>query len=239
MNIGKGVAKMRAGGHAWIGRVVGSTVKLILMKYMDRNQNRGRELLGAFGKLIAVVLLLCTGCQSTPPHPRQLTGQTPGYLTAGDVLKISFPAAAELNQEQKIATDGTLSLPLVGEVHAAGKSPAALQSELTNLYKSQLQNSEVNVTVETRAIPVMVSGAVQKPGKIIFERPATILEAIMEAGGFTPEANLKKVSLIRISKGQHQTEIFDLRPILRGLPTDAVYVSGGDIVYVPEKVLNF
>lgn len=206
---------------------------------MDRNQNRGRELLGAFSKLIAFALLLCTGCQSTPPHPRQLTSQTPGYLTAGDVLKISFPTAAELNQEQKIATDGTLSLPLVGEVHAAGKTPAELQSELTNLYKSQLQNSEVNVSVETRAIPVMVSGAVQKPGKIIFERPATILEAIMEAGGFTPEANLKKVSLIRISKGQHQTEIFDLRPILRGLPTDAVYVSSGDIVYVPEKVLNF
>jgi len=196
-------------------------------------------LFGIFGKLVGFVLLFCAGCQGpTAKHPIPL-GPTPGYLTAGDVLKISFPAAPELNQDQKIGTDGTLSLPLVGVVHAAGKSPAELQRELTDLYKPQLQNSEVIVAVESRAIPVVVSGAVQKPGKIVFERPATILEAIMEAGGFTPEANLKKVSLIRIVKGQHQTEQFDLRPVINGKPTRAVYISGGDVVYVPEKVLNF
>ena len=61
---------------------------------------------------------------------------------------------------------------------------------------------------------MVVSGAVQKPGKIVFERPATVLEAIMEAGGFTPEANLKRVSVIRNVKGEHKTEQIDLRPVL-------------------------
>jgi polysaccharide export outer membrane protein len=160
-------------------------------------------------------------------------------LNPGDVVKISFPAAPELNQTQKIGTDGTLSLPLIGEVHAAGKSPAELQSELATLYKPQLQDNEVLVTLETRALPVVVSGAVQKPGKIVFERPATVLEAIMEAGGFTPEADLKKVSVIRIVKGQHYTQVFDLRPILHGKSTPAVYVSNGDVIYVPEKLFLF
>lgn len=77
------------------------------------------------------------------------------------------------------------------------------------------------------------------PGKIVFERPATVLEAIMEAGGFTPEADLKKVSLIRIVKGEHYTEVFDLRPVLHGKPTPAVYVSGGDVIFVPERLLLF
>jgi polysaccharide export outer membrane protein len=154
-------------------------------------------------------------------------------------VKITFPAAPELNQSQKIGTDGTLSLPLVGQVHAAGKTPAALQGELSNLYKSQLQDSETVVTVESRAIPVVVSGAVQKPGKIVFERPATILEAIMEAGGFTAEADLKKVTVIRIVKGQHRTQQFDMRPILKGNATTATYVSGGDVIYVPERLLLF
>jgi protein involved in polysaccharide export with SLBB domain len=86
---------------------------------------------------------------------------------------------------------------------------------------------------------VVVSGAVQHPGKITFERPATLLEAIMEAGGFTPDANLKKVSLIRIVNGEHETQIFDLRPIIRGMPTRATYVVGGDVIYVPQKILNF
>jgi polysaccharide export outer membrane protein len=160
-------------------------------------------------------------------------------LNPGDVVKISFPAAPELNQTQKIGTDGTLTLPLVGEVHAAGKSPGQLQTELATLYKPQLQDNEVLVTLETRALPVVVSGAVQKPGKIVFERPATVLEAIMEAGGFTPEADLKKVSLIRIVKGEHYTQVFDLRPVLKGQPTRAVYISGGDVIYVPEKLLLF
>ena len=149
------------------------------------------ELLGIFGKLAALALLFCAGCQGTAKHQAPLVGQTPNYLNPGDVVKISFPAAPELNQSQKIGTDGTLALPLVGEVHAAGKSPSQLQTELANLYKPQLQDNEVLVTLETRALPVVVSGAVQKPGKIVFERPATVLEAIMEAGGFTPEADLK------------------------------------------------
>jgi polysaccharide biosynthesis/export protein len=190
-------------------------------------------------KLAALVLLLCSGCQGPKKVPVPLTSQTPSYLVAGDIVKISFPAAPELNQTQKIGSDGTLSLPLIGEVTAAGKTVGQLQEELARLYKPQLQDNEVLVNLDTRAVPVVVSGAVQKPGKIIFERPATVLEAIMEAGGFTPEADLKKVSLIRVVKGEHESELFDLRPILKGKPTPAIYCSGGDVIYVPEKVLNF
>ena len=196
-------------------------------------------LLGIVGKMGVLVLLFLAGCQSTPKSSAPLVGQTPNYLSPGDEVKISFPAAPELNQTQKIATDGSLSLPLIGEVHADGKSTAELQRELATLYKPQLQDNEVLVTLETRALPVVVSGAVQKPGKIVFERPATVLEAIMEAGGFTPEADLKKVSLIRIVKGEHYTQIFDMRALLKGAPTRAVYVSGGDVIYVPEKLLLF
>jgi protein involved in polysaccharide export with SLBB domain len=198
-----------------------------------------RTLFEALGAIAVVTLLFCASCAQTPKSKVPVVSQTPNYLDAGDVVKITFPAAPELNQSQKLGPDGTLSLPLIGEVHAAGKSPTDLQKELAVLYKPQLQDNEVVVTLETRAVPVVVSGAVQKPGKIVFERPATVLEAIMEAGGFTPEADLKKVSLIRISKGEHYTQIFDLRPVLRGQPTTAVYVSGGDVIYVPERMLNF
>jgi protein involved in polysaccharide export with SLBB domain len=190
-------------------------------------------------KLAALVLLLCAGCQGPKKAPQQLTSRTPSFLVAGDVVRISFPAAPELNQTQKIGSDGSLSLPLVGEVAAAGKTVGQLQEELARLYKPQLQDNEVIVNLDTRAVPVVVSGAVQKPGKIIFERPATVLEAIMEAGGFTPEADLKKVSLIRIVKGEHETQIVDLRSVMKGKPTPAIYCSGGDVIYVPEKLLLF
>jgi protein involved in polysaccharide export with SLBB domain len=190
-------------------------------------------------KLAALFFLLCTGCQSPKKTPLQLTSRTPSYLVPGDVVRISFPAAPELNQTQKIGSDGTLSLPLIGEVSSTGKTVGQLQEELARLYKPQLQDNEVLVTLDTRAVPVVVSGAVQRPGKIIFERPATVLEAIMEAGGFTPEADLKKVSLIRIVKGEHETQLVDLRAVLKGKPVPAIYCSGGDVIYVPEKLLLF
>ena len=190
-------------------------------------------------KLAALVLLLGNGCQSPQKNRGQLTSRTPSYLVAGDIVKISFPAAPELNQTQKIGSDGILSLPLIGEVNASGKTVGQLQEELARLYKPQLQDNEVLVSLDTRAVPVVVSGAVQKPGKIVFERPATVLEAIMEAGGFTPEADLKKVSLIRIVKGEHETQLVDLRDVLKGKPIPAIYCSGGDVIYVPEKLLLF
>ena len=193
------------------------------------------------GILAALFVLLCTGCQTHKPRPmpRGGTSQAPGVLGPGDAVRISFTGAPELNQTQRIGTDGKLSLPLVGEVYATGKTLGQLQVELSRLYKPQLQNSEVIITLESRAVPVVVSGAVQHPGKLTFERPATLLEAIMEAGGFSPDANLKKVSLIRIVNGAHYSQVFDLSPVLRGMPTRAVYVNSGDVIYVPVKLLNF
>jgi protein involved in polysaccharide export with SLBB domain len=206
---------------------------------IDTDGTSLKKFLRIVEKLGLCAFALCVSCQTPTKVQRQLPAQTPGVLAPEDVLKISFTGAPELNQTQKIPADGKLSMPLIGDVYAAGKTLGQLQSELTRLYQPQLQNSEVVVSLESRALPVVVSGAVQKPGKIVFERPATILEAIMEAGGFTPEADLKKVSLIRNVNGYQRTEMFDLRPVLRGVPTRATYVSGGDVIFIPEKLLNF
>jgi polysaccharide export outer membrane protein len=166
-------------------------------------------------------------------------GEKPGILAAGDVVRISFTGAPELNQTQKIGSDGKLSLPMVGDVYAAGKRLRQFQDELSALYKPQLQNNEVVVTLESVVIPVVVSGEVRTPGKIVFERPATVLEAIMEAGGFTDFGDPKRVSLIRLVNGAHHTQIFDLSPALRGTPTRATYVRAGDVIYVQQKLFVF
>jgi protein involved in polysaccharide export with SLBB domain len=205
----------------------------------DATRSFRRKFFEIVEKLAVFAFVLCASCQTPKTIQKQLPAQTPGVLAPEDVLKITFTGAPELNQTEKIPSDGKLSMPLIGDVYAAGKTLGQLQSELTRLYQPQLQNSEVVVSLESRALPVVVSGAVQKPGKIVFERPATILEAIMEAGGFTPMADLKKVSLIRNVNGYQRTQMFDLRPILRGVPTRATYVSGGDVIFIPEKLLNF
>ena len=186
-------------------------------------------------------IFLFAGCQAYTGEtlPESAAGQHPGVLSAGDTIRVSFTTAPELNQSQKIEPDGRVSLPLIGQVYATGKTTGQLQEELTNLYKSQLQNSEVLVTLETVAIPIVVSGEVQKPGKVVFERPATVLEAIMEAGGFTAYGDPKKIAVIRQVNGVQHTQIVDLSEVLHGRPGRVMYVSAGDVIYVRPRFVSF
>jgi polysaccharide export outer membrane protein len=153
----------------------------------------------------------------------------------GDVLRLTFPGAQEWNQIQKVRSDGKISLPMVGEITAAGKRVGTLQEELKDLYQNKLQNKEVLVSLESTSIPVYVSGAVGKPGKIVLDRNMTVLEAIMEASGFTPRANPGRVVLVRQADGKHLTRTFDLRPALKGSPSEAFYLKPYDVIVVPES----
>lgn len=184
----------------------------------------------------------CVGCQSQTagPIPQEWRAQTPGALAAGDVLKFTFPGAPELNQSQKIRADGKVSVPVLGEILAGGKRLGDLQRELTRLYQPQLKNSEVVVSLESSTTAVYVGGAVNRPGKVPLDRPMTVLEAIMEAGGFTPDlANPRKVSVIRNVNGQHTTHLVDLSPGLRGQSSEAFYLKAYDVIYVPQSGFHF
>jgi protein involved in polysaccharide export with SLBB domain len=222
-----------------VGIDSGSHFSSVSSRRLGRHRST-RKLLAAISGLAAIFAFSCTGCQNY--HGETLpsaSGQQPGLLSPGDIIKISFTTAPELNQSEKIEPSGKVSLPLVGDVYAAGKTTGKLQTELTQLYKTQLQNSDVIVTLETVAIPVVVSGEVQKPGKIVFERPATVLEAIMEAGGFTPYGDPKRISVIRQVNGVQHTQIVDLSPVLHGVPTQVMYVNRGDVIYVRPRFISF
>ena len=155
-------------------------------------------------------------------------------LASGDVLKLTFSAAPELNQSQKIRADGKLSLPLVGEVDAAGKTVGQLQGELIQLYKSQLKTPEVTVSLEASVTTVVVSGAVNHPSKIAFERPTTVFQAIMEAGGPSEFGTLKHVRLVRTVNGVQKSQVMNVHDTLIGQGTKPFYVRDGDVIYVPQ-----
>jgi len=190
------------------------------------------------GIAAALLLLLCGSCETehSAPFPEQGAASTPVRLSPGDVIKLSFTATPDMNQTQKIRADGEVNLPLVGEVMAAGKTLGEFQSELTRLYQPQLKNAEVVVTLESAVVQVIVSGAVAKPAKLLFERPTTIFQAIMEAGGLSEYGSFKNVHVIRLIGGRQRTRILDLRPTLSGRPTRPFYVKDGDVIYVPRSL---
>ncbi|HUJ44067.1 MAG TPA: polysaccharide biosynthesis/export family protein [Opitutaceae bacterium] len=166
------------------------------------------------------------------------TSKQPEVLTVreGDTLKISFPGAPNLDTTQQVRRDGRITMSMVGEVMAAGLTPGDLEKELLKVYSSQLLSKEVTVTVVSSSIPVFVTGAVIRPGKVISDHPISALEAIMEAGGFDrTKADMKAVVVIRQEGGQTRNYTLNLKLVLEGKQSEPFYLKPSDIVYVPEK----
>ncbi len=180
--------------------------------------------------------LACGGCQTTlPPLPNPPGPKTAVRLSPGDTIKVAFAEETDLDQTQKIRRDGKVSLPLIGEVTAAGKRVIDFQHELVSRYEGRLDNPEVLVTLESGTASVIVSGFAHKPGKIDFDRPKTVYQTIMEAGGATDYGSLSNVHLTRIINGEQRTEVINLRPTVHGNPTIPKYVQDGDVIYISRN----
>jgi len=207
--------------------------------------------------LIACLCAVLTGCESVSTEPAPVfaevaltpaTATTPArftsttnYLQEGDVIGISFQYSTNFNTVQKIGLDGTLNLEGVGAVKAANKTILQLQGELAGLYQSQAKDDPILVRVISTTAVVYVSGAVNHPSRIPLERPLTVLEAIMEAGGFdTYRAKLSKVSVWRIENGRQRTYQLNLQGVFEGKDNSKpFYLQSGDVVFVAAKTFNF
>lgn len=160
----------------------------------------------------------------------------PLILQEGDVISITFPGAENLNTTQQIRRDGRINLSIVGEVEIAGKTPFYVETELKQLFSTQLLTGEVNVTVQSSAFAIFVQGAVARPGKLQPQRALTVLDAVMEAGGAIPRrADLRRVNVLRTEAGKTERFEFDLQAVLDGKSSETFYLQSYDIVTVPEK----
>jgi polysaccharide export outer membrane protein len=169
-----------------------------------------------------------TDSDSSPPPPT--------ILRQGDTVKISFPGSSNLDETEQIRLDGKISLPLVGDVQAAGLTPDQLQESLVKLYEPQISSSDVTVAIVSSAFPVYVTGCVLTPGKVLSNQPITALEAIMDAGGFDyARANLRRIHVVRRENGSSQSYVLDLKTVLNGEAKNDFYLRPDDIIYVPEK----
>jgi polysaccharide export outer membrane protein len=200
--------------------------------------------------LFGMLLLACsfvTGCTTSPSGKNMspaaaMVDLKPDLivLREGDVVKVSFPGSANLDSSQPIRRDGKILLPLIGEVTAAGLTPEALQTNLSQLYAPQISTKQLIVTVVASSFPVFVTGAVVHPGKILSDHPLTALDAVMEAGGFMlTTANLKDVRVIRNENGVMKKYSLNLKLLLDGKDSQPFYLKPSDIIFVPERFTFF
>jgi polysaccharide biosynthesis/export protein len=199
---------------------------------------RRRELTPSLLCAFSILAMLVLGsCQAPlPPLPNPPGPHTPVRLSPGDVLKLSFAEESDLDQAQKIRRDGKISLPFLGEVTAAGRRVIDLQRELVRRYDEYLDNPEVLVTLENGVATVIISGFANRPGSITFDRPTTVYQAIMQAGGVSDYGSASNVHLTRIIDGMQRTETINLRPSIRGKPIYPKYVQDGDVIYISRSL---
>lgn len=220
----------------WLGGVAGAPTNSC------RGAFRGlrRGLRG--GVLFGVVLML-VGCQTPSPTfvpPDEAGPDRTVLLREGDVVRITFPASPTLNTVQQIRRDGNINLSLVGDIKASGLSPAELEKAIIQAYGDQLVSKEVTVSLDSAAFAIFVTGAVLRPGKVMSDRPITILEAIAEAGGFDQSrANVKAVRVIRREGDRSKTYVINLKPAISGQSTTQFFMRPFDIIHVPEKFSFF
>ena len=166
----------------------------------------------------------------------QATSSEPQTIREGDVIKVSFPGAQNMDSSQTVRRDGRITLSMMGEIKVVGKTPSELEKEILQNYGSQLVSKEVTVSVVSSSFSVFVSGAVMRPGKITTDHPITALEAVMEAGGFdNAKANMQAVVVVRTEDGKTKNYTLNLKEILDGRSSEPYYLKPSDIIYVPER----
>jgi polysaccharide export outer membrane protein len=214
----------------------------ITMKIIKSCESGLRQRLAAGMICLAAMLAVfaTVGCEDMNPAPvvptEAYVSKPSGNLAAGDEISVSFSGAPELNTKQKIAPNGKVSLPTIGDVSAAGRSINSFQAQLTSLYQPHLQDPTVVVSLVSASAGVYVSGEVLRPGKVPLDRPMTALEAVMEAGGFTKFANPKQVYVVRKIGGKNQRYVLNMNDTLTGMESSPFYVRPFDVIYVKQSV---
>jgi polysaccharide biosynthesis/export protein VpsN len=155
-------------------------------------------------------------------------------LAAGDAVTITLtgPPTEITPLEKPINEDGTISLPDIGTIQAAGKTPGELEKYITDRYVPAIY-THLTVTVKTTSDRLYyVQGEVKMPNRMVYTGPITVTKAITSAGDFTDFANHHNVDLKR-ANGKIYT--LDCDKILRGdLPDPPVFP--GDQIYVHRRL---
>lgn len=155
-----------------------------------------------FGVLVSALLVGVTGCAQGPPMEvieEANSAQKDFLLGPEDVLEIAVWRNQDLTQKEEIVRpDGKISMPLIGEVVASGRTANQLAAYISERLKEFKENPSVSVRVkEVNSYYVYVLGAAMKPGKYQLKSHATVLQAIAVAGGFSPYAALNQIQVLR------------------------------------------
>jgi len=210
------------------------------------------------GQALVFILLVGRVCAQAPsatqsaartPVPAEISSVTTSVNAAaakphdgsfvignGDVLAISVWKQPDISRSVPVRSDGRISLPLVGEVQASGRTPLKLEADITDKLQPYLTDPEVTVIVEKiNSEKFNILGRVAKPGSYPLTNPTTVLDGIALAGGCREFAKYKAIYILRINSSGNESRIpFNYQNVIKGKTTEQnIMLQSHDTIVVP------
>lgn len=157
-------------------------------------------------------------------------------IGADDILAINVWKEPDLTRSVPVRSDGKISLPLIGELQAAGTTPKQLEDDISKKLTNFVAEPEVTVIVqEIRSRKFNILGLVAKPGSYPITHTTTVLDAIALAGGFRDFAKQKSVYILRQSPDGSQKKLpFNYKDVVKGKNVEQnIRLEPRDTVVVP------
>jgi len=169
-------------------------------------------------------------------------------LSLGDRIRVAVFQEDDLSAIPRVNAQGTVTLPLIGDVRVAGLTVSEAQGRIERALVDGrfMRAPQVNITVEEYAArEVSILGQVRNPGKYALpvESTLTVVELVTRAGGFTDIGKGTEVRVTRIGPdGQETNFTIDVESVIRGrgksrVEDNSMLLEAGDIVYVPERFI--
>ena len=160
-------------------------------------------------------------------------------ISSADLISVTVYQDPEMNRKVRVNANGSISMPLIGEVKVRGMTIIEAQASIEGKLAKFLVSPQVSLFIEEYGNKtVFVMGEVQRPGSLAIptESKLTVLEAISTAGGFTPIAALDRTRVLRNVKGVSVTYTIEVKAITQqGQKEKDMVLEPNDVIYVPQS----
>ena len=190
--------------------------------------------------MLWTALLAATGCASNQafdysqePDPRRQEF----VIGVADMVRINVWHMPDLSVDARVRPDGTVTMPLVGDLTAAGRTPSALRADIESKLKSYIKDDSAKVSVavsDVSSYRFTVMGNAERQGTFTSQHFVTVTEALALAGGPSRFASLSDVVIIRPTPSGPRRIPIDLTAIYKGTrPEMNIVIVAGDTIYLP------
>lgn len=192
---------------------------------------------------------MLAGCSSVSPPPNSMTGNSSQmaidnyHIGVDDIVRVNVWQNEEMSVTVPVRPDGKISMPLLGDVQAGGRTPSQVSASIRDGLSRYMRDPRVVVILQELnshqyLSRVRVTGAVNNPITLPYRQGMTVIDAVLEAGGVTEFASPNGTYLYRRDGNKTTSLRIRLDDILKRGELDTNYSLGpGDVLAIPERTL--